>query len=148
MKNKLKFLHAYTLIEVLVTTALLVSLVGISIPIYQNFQIVNELDSSVNLTVRLLRSAQLQAQSVQLDSNYGIFFSTGKVTIYKGLTYAARDTTGDQAYDIPANITVTGINDFIYSKVFGDPSITGTISFTSFTTIKTIVINSKGALIY
>ncbi|MFS8130470.1 MAG: Tfp pilus assembly protein FimT/FimU [Candidatus Dojkabacteria bacterium] len=148
MKSKKRFLHAYTLIEVLVTTALLVSLVGISIPIYQNFQIVNELDSSVNLTVRVLRSAQIQSQSVKLDSNYGVFFSAGKVTIYKGATFATRDTTEDQAYDIPANVTITGLNDFIYSKAFGDPSTTGTITFTNFTTVKTIVINSKGALTY
>jgi len=146
--KKHKFLHAYTLIEVLVTTALLVSLVGISIPIYQNFQIVNELDSAVNLSVRVLRSAQLQAQSVQLDSNWGIFYSIGKVTIYKGTTYAGRDATQDQVYDIPANVAVSGLNDFIYSKVFGDPSATGTITFTNFTTVKTIVVNSKGALTY
>ncbi len=148
MNNKHKLLHGYTLIEVLVTTALLVSLVGISIPIYQNFQIINELDSSVNLSVRVLRSAQLQSQSVQQDSSWGVFYSTGKVTIYKGASFAARDTSFDQAYDIPANVTVSGLNDFIYSKVFGDPSTTGTITFTNFTTVKTIAVNSKGALTY
>lgn len=146
--SKNRYLHAFTLIEVLVTMALLVSLVGISIPIYQNFQIVNELDSAVNLSVRVLRSAQLQSQSVQQDSTWGIYFSAGKLNVYKGATYATRDTTFDLAYDIPANVAVSGLNDFIYSKVFGDPSATGTISFTSFSTVKTIVVNSKGALTY
>lgn len=148
MNTKKKFLHAYTLIEVLVTTALLVSLVGLSIPVYQNFQIINELDSSVNLTVRLLRSAQLQAQSVQLDSTYGVYFSAAKVTVYKGATYATRDTTADQTYDIPANVIISGLNDFIYSKAFGDPSSAGTITFTNFNNVKSIVMNSKGALTY
>lgn len=143
-----RLLHGYTLIEVLVTVALVVSLVGISIPIYQNFQIINELDSAVNLSVRVLRSTQMQSQAVQQDSSWGVYFSSGKVTIYKGNTYATRDSSFDQAYDISANVNVSGLNDFNYSKVFGDPSSTGTITFTNFNNAKTITVNSKGALTY
>lgn len=147
MKQK-KLLKGYTLIEVLLTVSLMVLLVGISIPIYQNFQILNELDSAVNLTVRSLRSAQLQAQSVQLDSQWGVSFVSNTVTIYKGATYATRDATYDQSYSIPVNVTVTGVSDIAYTQVFGDTSTTGTITFTNFNKVKTIVINSKGALTY
>lgn len=143
-----KTIRAYTLIEVLLTTALLVGLIGLSVPVYQNFQLSNEVDETTNIIVRTLRSAQVQSQSVQQDSTWGVFYASGSITIYKGASFATRDSTQDQSYVVPTSVTISGVNDIVFAKLTGIAATTGNISLANFNNTRTISVNAKGRLSY
>ena len=64
--------RAFTLVEIILSMSLLMMLFAISIPIYQSFQFRTEVDTSVNKTVRALRTAQLYAQGSEGDSDWGV----------------------------------------------------------------------------
>ena len=146
MKNR-KTAKGFTLIEILLVVALFAAIAGFSFPIYQSFQAKNNLDIAANTVAQSLRRAQLLSQSMEGDSVWGLKIQNGSVVVFKGTTYATRDTAYDEFFEVPSTINPTGINEITFSKLNGEPSTTGTITLSSTTTTlesRVITINSKG----
>ena len=145
---KIRAKKAYTLIELLLTIGLMGLLAGFSLPIFNNFQFKNELESSVNITVRALKSAQVFSQSNVGDSIWGVSISGNTVTVFKGSTFSTRDTGYDNIYTFPANIGSSGITEITYSKLYGIPSVAGNINLSNNSNSRQISINAKGTITY
>ncbi len=141
--------HGFTLIEMLLSVAVITVIAGISIPIYQSFQVRNDLDLSASTIAQTARRAQFLAQASDGDSNWGVHVQSGSIVLFKGSTFAARDTTVDETFDLPASLAPTGTSDLIYQKVTGMPAATGTVLLTSTANeTRTILINAKGMVSY
>lgn len=145
---KFKTKKAYTLIELLVSIGLIGLIAGISLPIFSNFQYRNELDASVNITVRALKSAQTFAQSGLNDSVWGVRVNANTVTVFKGNTYSTRDVSFDNTYTFPLNLSTSGISEITYSKLYGIPSTTGSLNLFDNSNSRQISINAKGTVTY
>lgn len=140
---------SFTLIEILLSTALIAVIAAFSSPILFGFLANDYLYDSENLLIMSLKRAQLMSQGNLLDSNFGVKFQTASITIFKGDSYATRDTSYDEIYEIPSTITVSGLTEILFSKFSGYPSSTGNIIITANTgDSKTVTINSKGGLDY
>ena len=147
----LKANFGFSLIEVLLVVSSIAILAGISIPIYQSFQTRNDLDIAVTTIAQSLRRAQVLAQASAGDISYGVRVQTGSITIFKGINYSGRDTSSDELFDMPKNITITpnGFFEIVFAKMTGLPMGSGSFTLTSSTNESRIItINSKGMVSY
>jgi prepilin-type N-terminal cleavage/methylation domain-containing protein len=141
--------NGFTFIEILLSLALISIIAGIGIPVFQSLQNKNNLDLTVQSFVQTFRRAQALSQGVQGDSLWGVSIASSTITLFKGNTFASRDSLYDEIYEIPSSI-IASSSEIIFSKVYGEPNITSTISFTSLLTNeqKNVLINNKGTLTY
>lgn len=145
IKNKIK---AFTLVEVLLAMALMASIAGISAVVLQSFQVNNDLVLTQFNTAQTLRRAQALSQAVEADDTWGVNITSTELTLFKGTAYASRDNTYDEVFGISANVNISGVQEIVFSKLDGEPSTTGTITFSTNAETLQIQVNSKGTVIY
>ena len=139
----------FTLVELLLSIALFSMIAFVSVPIYQTFLFQNDLIVTTNLVINIARSAQLKSQSVQSDSVWGVSIQTNQTVLFKGATYATRDTTADEVSQIMTGVVPSGLTEFTFSKVFGEASTTGSLVLTGRNSqTKTLTLNAKGVFSY
>lgn len=138
-----------TLLEVLLSVAVIALLAGLAAPVYQSFQTRNSLDMTANTIVGSLRRAQVLSQAVDGDATWGLFVQNGSITLFRGSSYVSRITTFDEVFDLPGSITPSGVSEVVYDKFTGQPQTTGTIILLSNTNeTRNITINEKGTIAY
>lgn len=141
--------QGFTLIEIVLTVAVLAILFRVTVPVFLGFQSRSALESAVNTTVGGLRQAQTFARTGSGDGQWGVKMADGAVTVFQGASYATRNATLDETTDIAPAITPTGLTEVVFSKLSGDPTTTGTIILTTQNNeAKSITINAKGTLVY
>lgn len=141
--------HGFTLVEVLLSVAIISVLAGLSLPVYQSFNNRNELDIIAQSLANDLRRAQLYSRGAQNDSQWGVEIQTGAITLFKGSVFASRDTAYDEATTVPATITVSGDSEVLFAKLSGAPDASGSITLTSVNNdTRTVTINAKGMVSY
>lgn len=139
----------FTLLEVLLSVAIIAVLAGMSIPIYQSFQNKNDLDIATTAAVQSLRRAQILSQAVEGDTSWGARLQSGSVVLFKGTSYAGRDSIFDEVFEISSSLTLSGLSEVVFGKFSGAPQATGNITLTSANNdARTITINSKGNINY
>lgn len=142
--------RGFTLLEVLLSVAIISVITGLSLPVLTSFNNRNDLDITTQRVVSQFRRAQTYSRGVNGDSQWGVHIQAGSAILYKGATYAGRDTAYDEETIIPATFSITGISDVVYSKLAGAPSQTGSITLTNTISneARTITINAKGMVSY
>ena len=141
--------RGFTIIEVMLSLAVIAIILGVSTPIYQSFQVRNDLDIAATTIAQSMRRAQALSQAVDGDTTWGVDVRSGSITVYKGASYATRDTTFDELFDMPTSITPSGLGGAVFTKFTGLPQTTGTITLTSNANeVRNITINSKGMVSY
>lgn len=139
----------FTLLEVLLSVAAMSIIAGFSAPLYNSFQVRNDLDVTAATIAQSFRRAQIESQASSGDITSGVHIQAGSVTVFRGASYAARDTALDEIFDVPPSITPSGVSDIIFAKFTGLPTTTGTTTLTSNTSeVRTININAKGMVTY
>ena len=139
----------FTLIEILLAAALVMLISGFSIPLYQSFQVKNDLDITANTWVQTLRRAQVLAQAVDGDMSWGAKKVSASLVLFKGADYATRDTNFDEIFLVPTTIDASGVTEVVFTKFTGLPQTTGTTTLTASTAqTRVININAKGTLTY
>lgn len=148
MANIYKNIAGFSLIEVLLSVAIIGTLAGLSLPVYASFQSRNDLDLTTQSVADALRRAQVYARGVSGDSQWGVAFQSSSVTLFKGSSFATRDTAYDEVISLPG-ISTSGLTEVLFSKLSAVPSTTGSIALTTNTNeVRTITINAKGMVSY
>ncbi len=147
--------QGFTLIETLLTLAILTLLIGVTVPKFSSFLNRFQVDTQSTDLMQLLRIAQSKSMASESDAQFGVHLvvgSGGSFTLFKGSTYAGRDLTFDQeVHTLPSGTslskTVTGL-DVIFVKTVGSTTNTGTITIaqTGGTTAHTVTINTAGMI--
>ncbi len=137
------------MIEALLSVGILTILAGMSLPLYVSFHNRTQLDASTEQLAGALRRAQGFARGSNGDSQWGVSLQPGAAVLFKGASYAVRDTTYDETIALNA-ITPTGLGEVVFSKAYGMPSTSGSIVLTetATNTAKTVVLNAKGLVTY
>lgn len=143
-RNKIGF----TLLEVLLVISLIAIVSGIGVPVYQSFQIRNDLSVATNTIAQSLRRAQLLSQAVEGDAMWGVYVSGGSITLFQGADYVTRNISYDEVFDLPTVITPTGLIEIVFDKFTGIPQDAGSLVLTSVNDSTTITINEKGIVGY
>ncbi len=140
---------SFTLIELLLSVALITIIASFSSSILFRFLANDYLYDTENILIMSLKRAQIFSQANLADSNFGVKLQNGDITIFKGDSYAMRDTAYDEIYDAVNSINMSGLTEIIFSKFTGYPTSSGTIVLTTNTgDSKTVSINSKGMVDY
>jgi len=133
----------------MLSVAVIGIITGISAPVYQSFQNRNNIDIAAASVAQSLRRAEVLATAVDGDVAWGVDIRPGSITLFKGSSYAGRDTAFDEVYDFPQSITSSGLAQVVFARFSGAPQTTGTITLTnSNTETRTITINAKGTITY
>ncbi len=138
----------FTLIEALLSVAIIGILAGVSLPVYLSFQNRNDLDLAAQSIAETLRRAETYSRGVQGDAQWGVAIRPTYITLFKGTSYAARIASYDENTSLPATVTVGGLSDIPFTKWSGAPTSTGTITLTSTAGSRSVVINAKGMVDY
>lgn len=138
----------FTLIEVLLVI-ILIALIGfLSSLTYSRIKASNDLQNVFNLAVTSVVRARTRAQLGDNDSSWGVKFGS-TITVFRGSSFAIRDTTFDEISAVAATITSSSSLEIIFNKLTGYPNVTSTIVITnSFGTAQKFDINEKGAIVY
>lgn len=140
--------NGFTLIEMLLSISIIAMLAGLSLPVYLNYSTRNDLAIATETTVNALRRAQTYSRGISSDSQWGVAVQSGNITLFKGASYAARDTTYDETVSVSSQITTSGLSEIVFAKLSAVPSTTGSISLTSLNQTRTVSVNAKGMVEY
>lgn len=134
----------YTLIEEVVVVGIIAVLAVFALPVYSNLQNSNGLDVTVNTLVQDLYQAQILSRNEENGTSYGVYINNQTITIYAGSSYATRNTATANVFNMPISVTVSGLSEVDFSKLYGFPSTTGTFTLTDNSASRVVTINSMG----
>ncbi len=139
----------FTLTEILLVVSLIVILAAFTVPVYQSFQVKTDLDIAATTLAQSLRRAGLLSRGAKGDSSWGIKTFPSNFILFKGANYSLRDPAFDEQSDLPGSLSLSGLDEVVFSKLAGEPNQTGSFTVTASTgDVKNISLNSKGAVSY
>lgn len=145
----MKKIFGFTLPEVLLSMAILTIIAGMTIPLYGTFMNRNELDSMTVTLAQSLRRAQALSQAGDGDMTWGVHVGVGSILVFKGASYVSRDSLYDESNTFSTTIVPSGLTDVVFSKVTGEPQVTGTFTLTAASgEVRNVTINEKGMVDY
>ena len=138
--------RGFSLLEVLLSVAIIGVLMGLSLPLYQGFQNRNDLELTSQNITSMLRRAQAYARGINGNSQWGVRVQAGSAVLFKGNSYASRDTAYDETAVFSSSFGVSGMSEILFSKLLAAPNNTGSITLTNDSTndTRTITINAEG----
>lgn len=137
-------LSGFTIIESLLSLAIVGVVAGFSFPLYQGYQTSHDVSLTSSQVTSLFRRAQSLAISGKAGTAWGVNISNGNIVLYSGNSYATRNPSQDEQTPIPQHITVSGITDISFSAFTGNPSTTGTTTISASNLNTSFIVNSKG----
>jgi len=139
----------FTLIEIVLTLALIGILAYAFFATFRNFQFGNDLDVAVSTVVQSARRAQLLSQGVSKDDDWGIKIFGEKLVIFKGGSWASREASQDETLEFPSPLSISGLTEIVFAKFSGKPRETGSISLsTASGASREISVGAMGRLSY
>jgi prepilin-type N-terminal cleavage/methylation domain-containing protein len=139
----------FTLMEMLLSVAIISILAGMGVPIYESFARRNDLDLTTQAVAETLRRAEAYARNGNNDSSWSVEVQSNAVTLFKGATYASRNTNYDETVSVPGSITLSGLGELQFAKLSAKPNTSGNIVLSSTTgDTRTITVNDKGTVGY
>jgi len=128
----------FTLIEVIVTTMILVILASITIVGFVSLQKRTYLSSNVNNFVEVMRLARSKTIASKDDKQYGVYIdvsaSPNKYVLFEGITYGLRDPLLDQNYSLTQGVNFSAVNlggggEINFDRLIGSSAQSGDITF-------------------
>ncbi len=148
MRRRTDTESGFTLIELLFSVATIAVIAGIGIPVYLSFSARNDLDIAATTLAQSYWRARTLAAASDGDSPWGVATGSGAVTLFKGASYATRDPSYDERYDLAGSVTVSGVSSVVFAKFTGVPQTTGTTTFANGSGARTLFINAQGTVTY
>lgn len=142
MNNK-----GFTLIEILLSLALLAIISAFSWPFFSSLQS-NNLEAEAKRTTSYLRQAATLSRAGIQDETWGVLVDNNGLTLFAGDSYANRLTEFDQTSSFTNGVSSPGSQEIIFSKYQGVPNYTGQIVLISGDRSRLISINSLGVIYY
>src|SRR3989344_2125704 len=129
--NSIRLHAGFTLVELLLSVALITVLLGMSMPVYRTLYVDNDLEIIASITADTLRRAQVLSYANEGNSSWGVHVSSDSIMLFKGSSFAARDASFDEISTLSAGTTPSGITDIVFTRLSGLPQTTGSITLTT-----------------
>lgn len=141
--------QGFSLIELLIVIFIFGVIASMSVSAYKQTQGQQQAQLAANTLASSFRRAQIQAQAVSGDSQWGVKIQDKSIIVFKGNSYASRAAASDELITLPASVYFSGLEEVVFTKMFGLPQTTGTTTITGFAGQPfNVVINSKGTVSY
>ncbi|MCW1930560.1 MAG: prepilin-type N-terminal cleavage/methylation domain-containing protein [Candidatus Kerfeldbacteria bacterium] len=120
----------FTLLELLLSVAMIAILTSMVIPFSRSYYTKNGLSLATDSTVQAIRQAEHYARAQINDTQWGVYVTTGRIVVFSGNTYATRVEVEDITFEISNTITISGTSEFVFEKLTALPTTTGTLTLT------------------
>ncbi len=121
----------FSLLELLLSIALIGILLAASFPVYQQVQNKNAAMLAANTIEQTVHRATLLARSGAQDSAWGVKVASGSVTLFSGDSYAARDTAFDEVFTFSTTVQFSTTPEMVFAKQTGVQPADQTIGVSS-----------------
>lgn len=150
--------QGFTLFEVIIVLAIFAVLSAVVVGSFVVLQKRSGVDSSAQEFVNALKLAQSKTLASEQSKAYGVYINTSvsphRYIIFRGATYASRETAFDQEYQLPSSIEFFGIslgggNEIVFERLTGFSAQSGNVSVrfkTDTSQSKTIYIANNGTI--
>ncbi|MFA5838809.1 MAG: hypothetical protein WC849_02630 [Candidatus Paceibacterota bacterium] len=142
-----------SLIEIILSIAIVIVILLITINLFSNYNEKQVLDNSTEKVLSLLKEARSLTLSSMADSFYGVHMEQGFVTLFKGGVYVQNNPENKvNKIDEKTKISLISLNgggsDVVFQKLTGKTNQYGTINISLFDLSKTKVlqINQTGLI--
>ncbi|HDY73417.1 MAG TPA: prepilin-type N-terminal cleavage/methylation domain-containing protein [Candidatus Jorgensenbacteria bacterium] len=146
--RQVKSQKGFTLLEIMIVIGLFALLVGISIPfgldVYRSYVLISETRNMVSF----LRRAETLSFTNTRNDSYGVMVMNDRFVVFRGASFATRDTAFDEEYLRSPLVIVSGIAHIVFAAVTGRPDIMGTTTFSNGVNEQTVFINEHGTLFW
>ena len=122
--------RGFTLMEIMLTVAAVGIISTTAITSSLLMLRANDLDLAVAATTQNLRAAQLRSRAADGDAPWGVYLGGGAITLFRGSSFALRNSAYDEATDLASTITPSGLTEIVYAKNTGLPINSGVITLT------------------
>ncbi|OHA59543.1 MAG: hypothetical protein A2589_01625 [Candidatus Vogelbacteria bacterium RIFOXYD1_FULL_46_19] len=164
-------MKGFTLIEVIVSLALFIVLLGLFLPVALSYLSASHLADTTTGVQSALREAQAKAKWQKNDQSFGVKFLSDTYVLFQGESYASRDESEDLIFGLPAGVTTScesewvfdsqtsrpppalpaGVttsceSEWVFTSQTGRPTAVGSITITAGTRSETIEINKLGLI--
>ena len=85
----------FTVIELVISLAIMGALLAVILPSFISFRRSSALNTEAEDLVTVINRARLLSVSSKNDQQFGVHFSTDRVTLYQGPTYSATDPANE-----------------------------------------------------
>lgn len=137
-----------TLLEVLLSVAILGIILGVTAPALFSLYHRNDLEADTLAVVSAIRRAQSLAIAGTNDSSWGVSVGTSSVLVFKGATYAARDQGFDETTPYGTTLAAAGTLQMVFSEQGGTTTPATTTLTSQNGDVRTIVTNLYGTVSY
>ena len=148
MLKKLNHEQGFTLLELLLSVAVISALAGLSLPVYRTLLAKNDLDIAAVTIAQSVRRAQVLSQAVDGDTTWGVKAQSGSIVIFKGASFTSRDSIFDETFGVPTSIGVSGTTETVFTKFTGFLQAIGTMNVSTESDSRSLTINEKGTISY
>lgn len=159
MINLFKSRKGFTVLELMIVMSIL-AIVSLFVFTSQTQTISNAyLISNANQISQMLRVSQMKSVSAYMGSQWGVYFEDNngsvkdKYIMFKGSSYAGRDSSYDIISELPLSLTFTNVNFndvvtyVVFDRLSGNTSNFGSLQLVdSNGETRTISINSRGII--
>lgn len=131
----------FSLIEILVVTAIITVLAGIGLIVGLDSYRGYSYRSERNVAVHVLQKARSRAMNNMFETAHGIHFGSSEYVLFRGNAYNPSASTNESIPKNPA-VTITGPADIVFRQLSGDSNFTGDITITD--GVRTNIISTNG----
>lgn len=136
--------RGFSLIEVMLSIAIVTIIFGLGVFSFISINNINDLGISISYFKNSLFQAKVRSLASENDSGWSVHVATGTVTVFKGDDYGNRDNSFDNIFEISERISITGQNDYSFSKREGILVSVATTTFSFESNSRDVGVNTLG----
>lgn len=144
MNHKLR--KGFTLIEVILTMAIVSIIALLASPFYGSFIFSQEVSVMRDELQGSFSKAQLYSMAGKNNSRWGVAVNDGKIILFQGNSFASRDQSFDENFAIHSSVTISGMDEVVFAKATGMPDNQPTIMIAGNGATETLTMNREGVL--
>ena len=143
--NKTKKIFGFSLLETIITLAILAVVSTILVYAFSSFRAAQDLSEAHANIIGMIKDARARTLASDANSNYGVHFEISRAVLFKGNSYSSSDPNND-IYFLPATTELNPINltssavDTVFTRLNGTTTTSGTITIRSLRNSATRVI--------
>lgn len=141
-------LTGFTLIEVMLSVAIITILALLASPFYGRFIFSQEVPVVRDELGGSFAKAQLYSMTGKQAASWGVAADGQRIVLFQGNSFASRDQAFDEVFVLHPRVTLSGLDEVVFARVTGRPNHQPTITLSGNGATEVWTLNSEGVLIH
>lgn len=133
----------FTLIEVVISLAILAIIFAVGSPITLDFYLDYQLEAETSLLTSALQQTRNLSMINHNESNHGLYVDADNFVIFQGVSFASRVQNQDKIFPRARLITISGPGELIFTALSGQTAST-TYNLSDGRKNKNVYVNAEG----